>query len=161
MNGSSNNSKPKIPVTIRMIDGAMVTGEIIGGLIANMDGALNREAHFLEFISADGQHKFVAKHQIAYVEERTPLKMPKLTPVNAQNVNPYTILGLDRDAEFDVVKESYHRLAKLYHPDRMGVFDLPKEMHRYSTEMFMQINAAFTMIQAEIDARPKKKFNAA
>ena len=42
-----------------------------------------------------------------------------------------TILGLSRGAAWDEVKAAYHRLAKVYHPDRYSAAELPAEVRDY------------------------------
>ncbi len=136
-----------VPVSIRMFDGTTVCGKIRGGLVADLEKALNRDASFLEFLSADGQKKYLAKSQIAYVEPMEPLKQPRLQPRFSNDADPYMLLGIPHGSDFDTAKAAYRDLAKKYHPDRFSGLDLPDEISRYATDMFRQINNALTHIR--------------
>lgn len=49
--------------------------------------------------------------------------------------NPYTILGLNKDASKEEIKEAYKKLAKLHHPDKGG-----------NEEMFKLIKSAYELL---------------
>jgi molecular chaperone DnaJ len=53
-------------------------------------------------------------------------------------VNPYEILGVDRDADADTVKKAYRRLARQYHPD---VNPDPETQER-----FKEVSAAYEVL---------------
>ena len=54
--------------------------------------------------------------------------------------DPYKVLGINRDASDDEIKQAYRRLAKQYHPDRNpGDAEAAKKMQ--------QINAAYEQIK--------------
>ncbi|MEZ5790396.1 MAG: J domain-containing protein [Nitratireductor sp.] len=149
-----SNSSKNIDVSIRMLDGAVIRGAILQGHASSLEGVLSKETPFLEFVSRDGQRKFIAKHQIAYVEPVEPLRKPVLvSPSDPRYVDCYGILGLERGCSFDAAKEAYHRLAKQYHPDSYSGLALPAEVERYLTDMFRQINTAFTEVRSETQQR--------
>lgn len=143
----------KVDVSVRMLDGTTLRGELICGLTGQIETVLNRESPFLEFISRDGQHMYLAKHQIAFLEPVETLRRPVLEAANSQSAQDvYAILGVPRGASFQEVKEAYHRKAKQYHPDRWSGAETPTEILRYVAEMFRQINAAFTEIRSDMKA---------
>ncbi|MFZ1816194.1 MAG: J domain-containing protein [Rhizobiaceae bacterium] len=145
-NGSKN-----IEVSVRMLDGAVIRGALVQGHNSSLEGVLSKETPFLEFLSRDGQRKFIAKHQIAYVEPVEPLRKPVLvSPNDPRYTDAFTLLGLKRGCSFEEAKEAYHRHAKLYHPDSYSSVNLPAEIERYLTDMFRQINTAFTEVRAEL-----------
>jgi DnaJ-domain-containing protein 1 len=150
----SGNGKT-IEVSVRMLDGATLRGSLVQnqtqGQNQSIEGILGRDAPFLEFVSKEGQRKFLAKHQIAYVEPVEPLRKPVLTQLNDPRfMDAFTMLGVERGCSFEAAKDAYHRLAKLYHPDNYGGKELPPEVARYLTDMFRQINTAFTEVRAEL-----------
>ena len=49
--------------------------------------------------------------------------------------NPYRILGLNKDASKEEIKEAYKKLAKLHHPDKGG-----------NEEMFKLIKSAYELL---------------
>ena len=140
-------------VSVRMLDGATIRGTLSKGQSSTLEGILSKETAFLEFVSKDGQRKFISKHQIAYVEPVEPLKRPYLvSPKDPRYVDAFSLLGINKDCTFDEAKQVYHRLAKEYHPDNYAGISLPKEVETYVTEMFRQINTAFTEVRAELQS---------
>lgn len=136
-------------VSIRMLDEAVIRGSLIPGQNTTIEGVLSKETPFLEFLSRDGQRKFISKHQIAYIEPVEPLRKPILSnPNDGRFVDAFTLLGVRKDCSFDEAKEAYHRLAKLYHPDSHSGQALPEEVARYMADMFRQINTAFTEVRS-------------
>jgi DnaJ-class molecular chaperone len=63
--------------------------------------------------------------------------------------DPYTILGVKRDASGEEVKRAFRRLAKAYHPDRNK--DDPKAQDRFS-----ELNSAYEILG---DAAKRKAFD--
>jgi WD40 repeat protein len=55
--------------------------------------------------------------------------------------DPYKILGIDREAENEVIKAAFHALAKKYHPD--------KNCSPEAVTLMKEINEAFHQIMAE------------
>ena len=46
------------------------------------------------------------------------------------------------------MKSAYHRLAKLYHPDRYTAAELPPEVRDYLAGMTRRVNAAYAALEA-------------
>ncbi|MEP1442226.1 MAG: J domain-containing protein [Hyphomicrobiales bacterium] len=157
---TGTGSGKTVEVSIRMLDGATVRGAIsLGQNVTSLDGMLSKPTPFLEFYSKDGQRKFVAKHQISYVEPVEPLKKPVLpNTTGSRFTDAYTILGVPRTCSFDDAKMAFHNLAKQYHPDTVSSIDLPPEVAAYMNDMFKQINTAFTELRSELQGQ---RFNAA
>ncbi|HET7266621.1 MAG TPA: co-chaperone DjlA [Oleiagrimonas sp.] len=61
--------------------------------------------------------------------------------------DPYTVLGVERDADERAVKRAYRKLISQHHPDRMG--DLPDDLRRRADERASEINAAYERIKDE------------
>ena len=149
----SSSSGKTLEVSVRMLDGAVLRGSIVTGTAATLEGVLSKETPFLEFTSKDGQRKFLAKHQIAYVEPVEPLRKPVLTAAKDPSyMDCFAMLGLRQGCSFDEAKLAFHGFAKLYHPDRYAGVELPEEVSRYMTDMFRQINTAFTEVRSELRA---------
>lgn len=147
-----DQSSKTIEVSVRMLDGATLRGGLMQSQAAtSLEGVLSKDTPFLEFISKDGQRKFILKNQIAYVEPVEPLRNPVLVnPKDTRYIDAFTMLGVAKECTFEEAKMAYHRLAKQYHPDNYSGIDLPEEVQRYVTDMFRQINTAFTEVRSEI-----------
>jgi DnaJ like chaperone protein len=66
---------------------------------------------------------------------------------NAQGPDPYTVLGIARDADDRTIKRAYRKLISEHHPDRLG--DLPEDMRKRAESRASEINAAYERIKAE------------
>ncbi|MEO1407894.1 MAG: hypothetical protein AAFV54_15620, partial [Pseudomonadota bacterium] len=91
-----NNASGAIDVSVRMLDGATLRGALLPGNNGTLESALSKGSPFLEFVSTNGQRKFLAKHQIAYIEPVEPLKKLVLTPKSSRFVDAFSLLGLER-----------------------------------------------------------------
>lgn len=66
---------------------------------------------------------------------------------HAGGPDPYTVLGIGREADERAVKRAYRKLISEHHPDRLG--DLPEDMRRRAEARASEINAAYERIKAE------------
>jgi DnaJ like chaperone protein len=66
---------------------------------------------------------------------------------NTQGPDPYTVLGIQRDADERTTKRAYRKLISEHHPDRLG--DLPEDMRRRAEARASEINAAYERIKSE------------
>jgi len=64
---------------------------------------------------------------------------------HTQGPDPYTVLGIGRDADDRAVKRAYRKLISEHHPDRLG--DLPEDMRRRAESRASEINAAYERIK--------------
>jgi DnaJ-class molecular chaperone len=68
----------------------------------------------------------------------------------ASSENYYQLLGLDRHASVDQIKEAYRDIAKLYHPDSNFYDEIINEpLPTDALERFKQITAAYTTLVHE------------
>ena len=47
----------------------------------------------------------------------------------------------------DEVRQAYHKMARLYHPDRIASYELPDEVKEYARAMLVRINLAFEQLR--------------
>lgn len=113
--------------------------------------ALNNSEIFLDVQSLTGQQQFIAKAAIRAVR---PAAIPKADQLeldgrpapNSSNFDPYAVLKVEKGASGEEIRQSYHRMAKLYHPDRIAFCELPVEVMDYVRAMLVRINLAFEQI---------------
>jgi DnaJ-class molecular chaperone len=67
---------------------------------------------------------------------------------------PYSILGVNEDANLDTIKKAYHKLARLYHPDRNLHCNLQDKIQ--TEHKFKEISEAYTVL---IDCNGKYGIN--
>ena len=67
--------------------------------------------------------------------------------------DPYSILGVSKDASDDEIKKAYRDLVRKYHPDKYSGSDLSD----LAEEKMKEVNAAYEEIQAERSGKNNKK----
>lgn len=66
--------------------------------------------------------------------------------------DPWQVLGLERSASPEAVKQRYRKLAREHHPDRHIAAGVPEEMIALATSRLQAINAAYDQITKELAA---------
>jgi hypothetical protein len=141
-----------IPASIRMNDGALLVGTINCGITGKLENLLNSDVTFIEYMSKDGQQRFLAHHQIASIEPLATLAEPKL-PVVPEDMEPYHLLGLSQDDTVEHAMATFQKVLALYSPERWTGPDVPFEFTRYAAEKTRQVNMAFTVVRAALQAK--------
>ena len=119
-----------VPVEVTLLDGSVLKGKVLVPMGKVLSDALNSSGPFLEFEPYGGDRRFVAKAQIAALKLVGIPKAGTLNVRGADAFDPHAILGIPATASWDEVRQSYHKLAKLYHPDRYASASLPDEVRR-------------------------------
>jgi hypothetical protein len=141
-----------VPASIRLSDGALLIGTINCGMTGRLDTLLTTDVTFIEFVSKDGQQRFLAHHQIASIEPLASVAEPRLPEV-AEDFDAYAVLGLKLGDTMEMAKLAFQQKLMLYSPDRWNAPDIPFEFGRYAAEKTRQINMAFTIVKGDIQAR--------
>jgi hypothetical protein len=144
-------SEKRIPVTITMADGTMLTGGVPCGPAASLALELNREGMFLNLKDKSGQVMFIAKTSIARVQEGDKVAEARIPGVQAGQ-NAYKLLKLPESATSDMVRAAYMALARQYHPDLYAGEHIPAEVRDYATAMFQQITIAYNELKGRLSA---------
>ncbi len=141
--GSSGREGP-VDVEITLGDGQRLSGRFVLPPGRSLPEVLNGVATFIEFQPHDGERTFVAKSALHRVTPSNVPSTPDLWagPSQGAGFDPYAVLGVEKDATREHVRDAYLKLAKLYHPDRYATADLPREVRDYLAVMVRRINAA-------------------
>ncbi len=148
-NPVDNKAETKIAVEISLADGSMVAGRTVLGPGKGVHKLLDGQDGFLYVDGFDGEGAFIPKSDIKGLKVISPGKpnAMHLSVPDARNFEPYRVLGLEKNASFDEIKDAYHRLTKIYHPDRFASIELPHEVKTYIDAMAKNVNAAFRALK--------------
>jgi DnaJ-domain-containing protein 1 len=140
----------RTPVFLTLADNSVQTVSIRLPLSNRLADALNNADAFLDVVSPSGQQQFIAKSGVRSVRSATVpradhLDTEKGAPGSA-GFDPYAVLKVSKEASPEEIRHAYHRMARLYHPDRIASFDLPPEVMDYVRTMLVRINLAFEQI---------------
>lgn len=137
-------------VFLTLADNSVHTVSIRLPMSNRLADALNNADVFLDVLSPSGQQQFIAKSGIravrsANVPRADQLDTEKAAPGTA-TFDPYAVLKVPKEASPEEIRHAYHRMARLYHPDRIASFELPAEVMDYVRAMLVRINLAFEQI---------------
>ena len=136
-----------VPVEVTLLDGSMLKGKVLVPVGKVLSDALNSSGPFLEFEPYGGDRRFVAKSQISALKL---VGVPKAGALHVKGAadafDPHAILGVPQTADWEEIRQSYHKLAKLYHPDRYASASLPDEVGDYLANMVRRVNAAYAAL---------------
>ena len=148
-NGRDDNAN-RTAVLLTLADNQVVTVSIRLPLSRRLADALNNDDVFLDAITPSGQQQFIAKSTIKLVRSAN---VPRADQLDTEGrvpgtpaFDPYAILKVAKDANPEEIKSAYHRMARLYHPDRIASYELPDEVKDYVRTMLVRINLAFEQI---------------
>lgn len=119
---------------------SQILTDLIEGLfhIATADGVYHpSESEFLENVSDIFE---LSKSEFQTIKARSTLGI---------EADPYTILGIDREAELNEIRAHWKKLVLQHHPDRMMARGVPEEAVTIATNRIASINAAWEAISAE------------
>ncbi len=140
----SQDQQKTVDVIVSVADGIELEGKLVCGLSGLIEAVLNNESQFIELLNDDGETTFLSKkHIIKLVPKKSKIQTrPKLKVSDNIGGNWAEILGVGYDATSQEVKQSYHELAKSYHPDLFSI-DMPLEVKQYASTMLSRINVAY------------------
>lgn len=148
-NRVDNRAETLIAVEITLADASTLSGRAVLTPGKGVHKLLDGEEAFLYVEVFDGDGAFVPKSEIRNVKVITPSRghATALFIPDARNFDPHRVLGLEKGASFEQIREAYHRLSKIYHPDRYAAIDLPREVKTYLDAMTKNVNAAFQALR--------------
>ena len=155
IDNTSGQQQMAVPVELTLDSGSPVRGKLIIPASRTLTDILNGVNAFVEFEPYGGERIFISKSAIRAVKAVAVPAAPSLGPRNKEidQFDPFTILGLAAGVPFDQVRAAYHRLAKLYHPDRYEGVELPREVRDYVSAMARRINVAYATLESAQQAK--------
>ncbi len=149
-NRVDNVEQGYVSVELMLDGGRMLVGKVIMPAGRNVVDFLNAAATFVEFEPYDGDKAYLAKSSIRSVRI---LQVPKGVNLaqrlrDLDGFDPWQILDLARGTSWEETRSAYHRLAKIYHPDRYASAELPDEVKTYLSGMARRVNAAYSALEA-------------
>jgi hypothetical protein len=137
-------------VELTLKDGEVICGRLYMPVTRSLGDELNAQSGFLEVEAFDGERSFLSKQSVVTVRSLALPRNDQLTRQMRQieGFDPHAILQVPRDADRDAIRSAYHRLVKMYHPDRFTGIELPPEVAEYLSAIVRRLNAANSMLQA-------------
>jgi hypothetical protein len=145
-----------ISTSIRLNDGSILIGTINCGVSGKLENILTSDVAFIEFVSKDGQQRFISHHQVASIEPLASISEPQLPAIETDN-DAFSVLGIAINDTQDTAKSAFQHKLKLYNPERWSGPDVPFEFSRYAAEKTRQINMAFTIARAALQNHAEKQ----
>jgi hypothetical protein len=149
----------KCSVKIELGNGKLLLGVIEKPRSKSLAEYLNNGESFFDLQLYDGPVIQVAKVAVLTCEQRETTKPEHLsTAIKAADVeNPLAILGLEAAESKEQIRQAYLRRMRLYHSDRYGGVELPREVVEHMASMTKRINAAYrdALAMAEQGSKPR------
>jgi hypothetical protein len=138
-------------VALTLSDDTVMTVSVRMPLSNVLGDGLNLPEPFLDVLTAGGEQQYIAKTAIRFVRS---MEMPKADQLDLQareaglaDIDPHTVLKIGKDAPPEEIRQAYHKMARLYHPDRIAAYELPDEVKEYARAMLVRINLAFEKLR--------------
>lgn len=135
---------------VTLDDDSTLTVSVRMPLSNRLGDALNNADQFLDALTVGGQQIYISKSSIRSVRSAA---LPKTDQLDLDGrgqlmpgFDPYAVLKVQKGASADEIKQAYHKMARLYHPDRIASYELPEEVKDYVRGMLVRINLAFEQI---------------
>jgi hypothetical protein len=149
-NRVDNANDPTVAIEIGLTDGTTITGRAALGKGKPLHRLLDGDEKFVFVECFEGEAQFIAKSDIKSVKVIPTQRARALTLSlpDAASFDPHRLLGVAKGVPWDDVRAAYHRMTKLYHPDKFESVDLPDEVRAYLVAMTKEINTAFRTLRS-------------
>jgi DnaJ domain len=148
-NPVDNKAETLIAVEVTMAGGTKVSGRAVLAPGKGVHKLLEGAESFIYVDGFDGEGAFLPKAEIKGLKVIQPARQQNtaLTIPDARHFDPHRVLGLEKGASFEEIRDAYHRMTKIYHPDRFASVELPREVKTYMDAMTKNLNAAFRALR--------------
>lgn len=140
-----------VAAKIELNDGRHVSGRFLIARSKSLLDVLNGPAQFIDFEPYNGNVEVIAKSSIRSLRiVSVPTgRQPSTIIKDADNFDPYEVLGLEKGANRSAIRAAYHQRSMNYHPDRYSSAELPPEVMDYLEAMARRINAAYDVLSED------------
>ncbi len=137
-----------VAVLVVLADGTTIVGNLPKPRSKTLNEYLNYPNIFFEIERKDGSFVQISKSSVRSVEATDNPRVDQLAQETKkwESLEPYAVLGVQKSASKDELREAYLKLQRLYHPDRYIGTDLPTEVAEYIGGMARRINIAYSML---------------
>ena len=144
------------PVQITLNDGTEIRARMVMRETRRLADEINEGGGFIELYPYGGDPVMLAKSSVRSIQETNVPVADQLA--NRQSMqakfDPYEMLGLPRGADGPAVRAAYHKLAKIYHPDRFSAMDVPDEILEYVCAVSRRLNVAYSELTPRAAMEP-------
>lgn len=93
--------------------------------------------------------EYLENVSVAFGFSEATFRRIKASHMGPERDDPYHVLGVAHDAEFDLIRRTYRRLMADNHPDRVIQNGAPREFEAAAHDKAAAITSAFAKIKAE------------
>lgn len=139
--------KTAVLAEISLTDGTVMCGNLFLPNQARITDVLNDERKFLPFQTLEGNFVSLAKSVIKKATQYNA----NPGPAPYEGSDPWHILGVQEGVSADELKQAYHQLARMYHPDRIRALGLGTRYEELATKDMARINAAYAEVLGKLN----------
>jgi hypothetical protein len=147
MSGYGGNDKmvfkKKQLVELELDTGTLMNGYLFLGQTQRLSDLMNDDRTFLPFEDMDGGITIFTKAMARRVK---PVEKAQ-TAAAGDIADPYSLLGVPRDATEVQLREAYHRKVQETHPDKLSNLGLSPDLIKFAHERMARINEAYNKIR--------------
>ena len=132
--------KVKLDTEIVLENGTKLLAAVFTNPQARLSDLMNDEREFLPIELAGGRTTVVRKTAIVQV---TPVEQD-LTAYESND--PYELLGVGSNADYESIREQYLSMLKGCHPDSLAAYELPTPLVLFANNLTARLNQAFQQI---------------
>ena len=143
-------AKTPVLTEILFVDGSTLSGNLFLPSQAHITDVLNDDRKFLPVQTLEGNFISLAKAAIKKASQYNP----DPSPARYEGNDPWRILGVQEGVAADELKQAYHELARIYHPDRIKALGLGSKYEELATKDMARINAAYAEVLRKAEPSP-------